>query len=210
MICSSPLCIFAFQGWFAIRRELKLVMAGFMFLVVAYIVCWGAMFYSEVYRWTFIEWPFFACSTLVSMVVLFGSVISSTISWMGFGKGLAHYRTSSLLLLTSLAVALTSAWGGGPRFTVHVEAVLMESDFNPDVFSNEDREKGTVHSQMGSPIGRAPSALSHFSASGVSFVKKDTNWDFADSDLDRPAIYTIDVQSKGNARSTTDYGVTVI
>ncbi|KAI0752121.1 hypothetical protein C8Q74DRAFT_1373907 [Fomes fomentarius] len=166
------------MGWFAIRRELKLVMAGFMFLVVAYIVCWGVMFYSEVYRWTFIEWPFFACSTLVSMVVLLGSVIFGTISWMGFGKGLAHY--------------------------LHVEAVLMESDFNPDVFSNEDREKGAMNSQMGSPIGRAPSALSHFSASGVSVLKKDTNWDFADSDVDRPAIYTIDVQSKGNARSTTD------
>ena len=93
---------------------------------------------------------------------------------------------------------------------VHVEAVLMESDFNPDVFTNEDTEKGANSSTMNSPIGRAPSALSHFSAEGVSVVKKDTNWDFADSDVSRPAIYTIDVQSKGSVRSAADSGTSAL
>ena len=43
------------MGWFAVRREMKLLMAGFLFLDLCYIVLWSAMFYSEVYRWTFIE-----------------------------------------------------------------------------------------------------------------------------------------------------------
>ncbi|KAI0742633.1 hypothetical protein C8Q80DRAFT_1221115 [Daedaleopsis nitida] len=156
------------MGWFAIRREKTLLMAGFLFLNTSYIVFWSVMFYSEVYRWTFLEWPFFACSTIVSFVVLFGAAIFGAISWSGFGKGLAHY--------------------------LHVEQVLLESDFNPDVFAN-DTEKGPG-SSLGSPVQRAPSALSHFSAEGISVVKKDTNWDF--ENVDRPPIYTVEVESKGS------------
>ena len=83
---------------------------------------------------------------------------------------------------------------------MHVEQVLLESDFNQDVFANEDAEKspgGGHYSAGGSPVQRVPSALSQFSAEGVSVVKKDTNWDFAD--VDRPPIYTVDVQRKGGA-----------
>ena len=92
------------MGWFAVRREMKLLMAGFLFLDLCYIVLWSAMFYSEVYRWTFIEWPFFACSTMVSMAVLLGAAIFGVISWLNFGKGLAHYRTSLLRSVTTLTL----------------------------------------------------------------------------------------------------------
>ena len=68
-------------------------MAGFTFLTLAYIVSWGAMFDAQVFAWTFIEWPFFACSTMVSMAVLLGAAIFGVISWLNFGKGLAHYCT---------------------------------------------------------------------------------------------------------------------
>ncbi|RPD60844.1 hypothetical protein L227DRAFT_575013 [Lentinus tigrinus ALCF2SS1-6] len=161
------------MGWFAVRREMKFLMAGFLFLNICYIALWSAMFYSHVYRWTFIEWPFFACSTMVSMGVLVGAAIFGTISWVNFGRGLAHY--------------------------LHVEAVLLESDFNPDVFTN-DEEKAPANSSMNTPVQRSPSALSQLSAEGVSVVKKDTNWDF--SDVNRPAIYTVDVQvNQGTVRS---------
>lgn len=86
-------------------------------------------------------------------------------------------------------------------YAVHVEAVLLESDFNPDVFTN-DEEKAPASASAGSPMQRSPSALSQLSTEGVSVVKKDTNWDFAD--VNRPAIYTVDVQmNQGSVRSTS-------
>ncbi|KAI9068839.1 hypothetical protein FKP32DRAFT_1663573 [Trametes sanguinea] len=150
------------MGWFAIRREMKLLMAAFLFLNVCYIVGWSVMFYSQVYRWTFIEWPFFGCATLVSFVVMMGALIFGIICWTGFDKGLAHY--------------------------LHVEAVLTDSDFDPDVFTN-DAEKSPT-SRVTSPIVRCPSALLDPSPEGVSTIKRDENWDFAD--VSRPPIYAVD------------------
>ncbi|OSD03730.1 hypothetical protein PYCCODRAFT_1466642 [Trametes coccinea BRFM310] len=161
------------MGWFAIRREMKLLMAAFIFLTVCYIVGWSVMFYSQVYRWTFIEWPFFGCATLVSFVVMMGALIFGIICWTGFDKGLAHY--------------------------LHVEAVLTDSDFDPDVFTN-DAEKSPT-SRVTSPVVRCPSALSDPSPEGVSSIKKDENWDFAD--VSRPPIYTVDFRDtrKGSTSS---------
>ncbi|PIL26085.1 hypothetical protein GSI_11839 [Ganoderma sinense ZZ0214-1] len=156
------------MGWFAIRRELKWLMAGFVLLNVIYIVSWGGMFDAQVYAWTFVEWPFFACTMTVSLLVQCGALVFAAICWRGFGKGLAHY--------------------------IHVEQVLLESDFDADVFMNEDVEKkGGSPGGLQSPI-RAPSALSEFSGEGgVNVMVKDRNWDFAD--VDRPAIYDIVVQT---------------
>ncbi|KAH9887072.1 hypothetical protein C8Q73DRAFT_795096 [Cubamyces lactineus] len=166
------LFIFTIVGWFAIRREMKLLMAAFLFLNLCYIVGWSVMFYSQVYTWTFIEWPFFGCTTLVSFIVLIGAFVFGIICWTGFGKGLEHY--------------------------LHVEAVLTESDFDPDVFAN-DTEKSPTRSKASSPVIRCPSALSDPSPEGVSIIKKDQNWDFAD--MDRPRIYTVDFRDtrKGSA-----------
>ena len=73
---------------------------------------------------------------------------------------------------------------------MHVEAVLMKSDFDPDVFTN-DPEK-TPRKEGGSwPTQRSPSALSDLSTDGIAVLKKDSNWDFAD--VDRPPIYMVDV-----------------
>ena len=70
-------------------------MAAFLFVDLLYIVLWSAMFKAQVYQWTFIEWPFFASTTIVSFIVLFSAGVFGVICWMGFGKGLAHYRTFS-------------------------------------------------------------------------------------------------------------------
>ena len=81
---------------------------------------------------------------------------------------------------------------------MHVEAVLTESDFDPDVFT-DDTEKGTrkdgvSNGSIGiSSTQRSPSALSDLSLEGAAVMKKDTNWDFADTD--RPPIYMVDVKT---------------
>ena len=103
------------------RKELTLLMVVFLFFDLAYIVLWGTMFKAQVYQWTFIEWPFFACTTIVSFFVLFGAGVFGVICWMGFGKGLAHYRTSKAFLslpralLTVGLLALCSARRGRPN-----------------------------------------------------------------------------------------------
>ena len=81
---------------------------------------------------------------------------------------------------------------------MHVEAVLTESDFDPDVFTNDAekgvRKDGGGNSSIGiSSMQRSPSALSDLSLEGAAVMKKDTNWDFAD--IDRPPIYTVDVKT---------------
>ena len=157
------------QGWFAIRRELNWLMAAFVFINVLYLVAWGGMFDAQVFAWTFVEWPFFACTTTASLLVQLGALVFAVICWRGFGRGLAHY--------------------------LHVEQVLLESDFDADVFATEDVEKkGGSAGGVPSPIQRAPSALSELSAEGgLNVLVKDRNWDFAD--VDRPAIYEIEVQT---------------
>ena len=152
-------------------------MAGFTFLTLAYIVSWGAMFDAQVFAWTFIEWPFFASMLVVSFLVQCGAGVFGVISWLGFGKGLAHY--------------------------LHVEQVLLESDFDPDVFESGDAEKGPASGSSSPVQQRAPSALSTLSGEGgVSVVMKDTNWDFAD--VSRPPIYMVDVQTTKRSAESTD------
>ena len=73
---------------------MKTLMSAHLFLTLCYIVGWGSMFDAQVYQWTFIEWPFFAATTLVSFGVLFMAGVFGIICWTGFGKGLAHYRAS--------------------------------------------------------------------------------------------------------------------
>ena len=84
--------IFEQQGWYAARREKKLFMASFLTVSFIYIACWSIMFYSQVYRWTFINWVFFACITVASFVVLVLATVFGVLCWFNFGKGLAQYR----------------------------------------------------------------------------------------------------------------------
>ena len=83
---------------------------------------------------------------------------------------------------------------------VHVEAVLTDSDFDPDVFAN-DTEKAPGSSGGHAPGQPSPTSYSDLMEGGVSVVKKDANWDFAD--ISRPPIYEVDVTvSKGSMGSS--------
>ncbi|TFK47254.1 hypothetical protein OE88DRAFT_1666637 [Heliocybe sulcata] len=102
------------MGWYSVRLEKKPLMSGFLVLAFVLIVCWAIMFYSLVYRWTFIQWPFFACMTVSSFVVLIACFGFGVICWLNFGKGLKHW--------------------------LYVEDILAKSDFEPEVFPH-DAEK---------------------------------------------------------------------
>lgn len=87
--------ILLIQGWFAVRREMKKLMAAFLILGFLYIAAWATMFYSLEYRWTFIRWPFFAALTAEAFVVMIASCVLGVTCRRNFDKGLAHYRSLS-------------------------------------------------------------------------------------------------------------------
>ena len=54
------------------------------------------MFYSRVYRFTFVDWPFFGCMTVTSFVTLISSTVFAFVCLRNYDKGLAQWSTYSL------------------------------------------------------------------------------------------------------------------
>ncbi|EAU87568.2 hypothetical protein CC1G_11877 [Coprinopsis cinerea okayama7 len=79
------------MGWFATKREKRWMMAAFLFFGFAMLFAWLLMFYSIVYRWTFLQWPFLGCFTVSSLVLLIASFVLGVICRTQFGKGHAEY-----------------------------------------------------------------------------------------------------------------------
>jgi hypothetical protein len=104
------------MGWFALRREKKLMMLIFLITAFVLLSCWGVMFYSLVYRWTLEQWPYLACFTFASFILIIASMVLGIVCWLNFNKGLAEY--------------------------LNVEDALASANFMPEVFKH-DVEKGS-------------------------------------------------------------------
>ncbi|KAF8918319.1 hypothetical protein CPB85DRAFT_1430505 [Mucidula mucida] len=98
-------------GWYSIRYERKFLMGIFIFTAFVFFFTECIMFYSQVYRWTFISWANLACFTVASMLLIAASLILGIICMRNFGKGLAQY--------------------------LHAESVLESMDFSPEVFEHD-------------------------------------------------------------------------
>ncbi|KAG9092016.1 hypothetical protein FS749_016063 [Ceratobasidium sp. UAMH 11750] len=85
-------------GWIGVRRENKLMMHAFLVIGLLFVTAWAAMFASDVYRWTFATWPFFAAMTVVSYVVLVATTGLAVVCRYNFKKGLALFLQSQQLL----------------------------------------------------------------------------------------------------------------
>ena len=81
------------MGWFATRREKKRTMAAFLAIGFVLLTCWTIMYYSLVFRWTWLQWPYFASCTVASQLVLIATIGLGVLSWRNFGKGLAQFCT---------------------------------------------------------------------------------------------------------------------
>jgi len=104
-------------GWYAIHREMKRAMVAFIGIALFYFIGWGLMFYSIIYRWTFVQWPLLSGFTVVSFILLAASISLGLICRMNFGKGLAEY--------------------------LHAESVLESSNFAPEVFEHDVEKSPT-------------------------------------------------------------------
>jgi len=99
------------MGWYSVRREWKKLMFLFLVIAAAIFVCWLLMLKSWIFVWTFVQWPFFACSIIAASLSLLATVVFGVISWLHFGKGLAHY--------------------------LYVDDLLAKAGFEPELFEKD-------------------------------------------------------------------------
>lgn len=105
-------------GWLAVRREMRRAILVFLSIGAAYVVCWALMYYARVFRWTWLQWPFFASLTVAAQSVLAASVVLGVLCRARFGAGLKHY--------------------------LRADAALAKDDFEPEIFGSstgDDIEK---------------------------------------------------------------------
>lgn len=114
-----------YLGLQAVHRENRWFMAIFLLLCLVYVTCWSLMFRAIEYQWTWLQWPFFGCMTVASLITLIAAGAFGISCWMNFGKGLASY--------------------------LEAEAQLAKSNFEPSVFSTESLEP-EIHHRRGRSI----------------------------------------------------------
>jgi hypothetical protein len=123
-----------------VRRERRKLTWAFLGISSIFIFTWMMMFYSPIYRFTFIDWPFFGCMTASSFVSLICSTVFMFICRQNYGKGLAQWRTSILFPFSLGDPVLTSSFGG--LQTVYVEDAFWKDEFEPDLFPTHVTETG--------------------------------------------------------------------
>ena len=69
------------------------MMIAFLLVGSLLIAGWSVMFCSMIYRFTFVDWPFFGSVTVASFVFMILSMVFGLACRTNFGKGLMDYRT---------------------------------------------------------------------------------------------------------------------
>lgn len=103
-------------GWFSVRREMRRTMIAFLIAGLIYVGGWSILYYSQVFRWTWIQWPFFACLSVSAQLVQLVSIVLGIVCWRNFHQGLAQY--------------------------FYANHLLTRSDFEPEVFPHNVQSKG--------------------------------------------------------------------
>jgi hypothetical protein len=98
MVCSClppavPCADQNMQGWYSVRRECRKLTWAFLAIALFFLFAWSMMFYSRIYRFTFIDWPFFGCMTVTSFVALISSTVIAFVCLRNYGKGLSEWCT---------------------------------------------------------------------------------------------------------------------
>jgi len=103
------------MGWFAVRGERRILTGLFLFLAFMFLGAWTMMFYSRIYRFTYVDWPFFTTTTTTSFVSILSSSVFAFACLRNYDKGLAQW--------------------------IRIENSFWKSDFEPDTFDNSEIEK---------------------------------------------------------------------
>jgi hypothetical protein len=103
------------MGWYSVRCEWRKLTWVFLAVAFFFLFAWSMMFYSQIYRFTFVDWPFFGAMTVASFVALLCSTGFAIICVRNYDKGLAEW--------------------------LYVETKFGNDDFEPDLFPTEVTEK---------------------------------------------------------------------
>ncbi|KAI0339173.1 hypothetical protein BDW22DRAFT_1432068 [Trametopsis cervina] len=95
----------------AIRYEHKQFMILLLIILVCLTLATCGLYIPPAFRFTWLEWPFFACTFVLSTATLIASIVFAVLCRTHFGEGLSHY--------------------------LYVEQVLSDNEFEPDGFSTE-------------------------------------------------------------------------
>lgn len=116
-------------GYYSIRYEKRRSMIAFLVLLGVFLIGFAMMFVLPAFRFTWIEWPFFACVSGICAAALACCTVFAILCRVHFGEGLSHY--------------------------LHVEKVLADHDFEPDDFSADDTSKMRNSNRMSNVVGDA-------------------------------------------------------
>jgi hypothetical protein len=125
------------QGWFAVRLELRKLTWLFLGILSFFICAWSMMFVSSIYRFLFVDWPFFGCMTIFSFLALLSSTGFAIVCLHNYDKGLAQWCTLSFFPMFGDPVLILPPGVG----TVYVEHAFRGDDFEPDLFPVDVTEK---------------------------------------------------------------------
>ncbi|TDL16338.1 hypothetical protein BD410DRAFT_795455 [Rickenella mellea] len=115
-----------YMGWRSVRGEHTRTLIAFFTTAFVLFACWAIMYYSMVYRWTWLQWPFFASLTVASQLVLGFSIPLGYMCWRNFGQGLKQYLIA--------------------------DAVLENLDFEPEFFDVEKPSRPPSFADMKSTL----------------------------------------------------------
>ncbi|KAJ3514816.1 hypothetical protein NLJ89_g2146 [Agrocybe chaxingu] len=88
LVLQLPWFIF---GWVCVRKECKIRFAIFCGIAVLLLTLQTMMFFSPLYRYIFLTWPFFATITVTAYLLIIATTAMGILCRLNFDKGLAHY-----------------------------------------------------------------------------------------------------------------------
>lgn len=78
-------------GLISTRNESRRGMVFFFIISLAFLAVWGTMFASQIYRFMFFTWSFFATASIFACLLLVTVVCLSVYAFLNFGLGLPEY-----------------------------------------------------------------------------------------------------------------------
>ncbi|KAF9532614.1 hypothetical protein CPB83DRAFT_630475 [Crepidotus variabilis] len=78
-------------GWTTIRYEGRILFLAFLGISGGLLILFTVIFFSHIYLYTFVSWPFFGAMTMTSYVLLVLTTVLAVICRLKFGQGLAEF-----------------------------------------------------------------------------------------------------------------------
>ncbi|KAG6908705.1 hypothetical protein DXG01_003638 [Tephrocybe rancida] len=82
-------------GWVSVRKEGRRRFLAFSVISIFLVAVSSLMFFSDLYRFIFVTWPFFATLTVTAFILIVTTALLGVWCRLNFGRGLSHYLQAS-------------------------------------------------------------------------------------------------------------------